>query len=146
MIVKIFSALRFLSMLAVLGNLLYVYASLPEQVVVFEEGVESISVGRDTLFYSAMVIIALVNVLVYLFSKKLAPSDDFRTWLNGLVMVLNIFFIIAMSFIGIYNSAEKYDFSSIGFIIYSSFGLVVLWMAGWPVYLIGKKFLAQSEV
>lgn len=144
MIVKIFRALRFLSMLAVLGNLLYVYASLPEQVVVFEQGVESISVGRDTLFYSAMTIIALVNVLVYLFSKKLAPADDFRTWLNGLVMVLNIFFIIAMSFIAVYNSAEKYDFESIGFIIYSSFGLVVLWMAGWPIYLISKNFLTKQ--
>lgn len=144
MIVKIFRALRFLSMLAVLANLLYVYASLPEQVVVFEEGINSHSVGRDSLFYSAMVVIALVNVLVYLFSVKLAPAEDFRTWLNGQVLVLNIFFIIAMSFIGVYNSAEKYDFASIGFVIYSSFGLVVLWMAGWPIYLIGKKLLAKQ--
>jgi hypothetical protein len=143
MIVKIFSALRFLSMLAVLGNLLYVYASLPEQVVVLEQGIESLSVGRETLFYAAMITITLVNATVYLFSKKLAPSEDFMTWLNGLIMVLNIFFIIAMSFIAIYNSSEKYNYESIGFIIYASFGLVVLWTIGWPVYLLGRKLLAK---
>ena len=144
MIVKIFSAIRFLSMLAVLANLLYVYASLPEQVVVLEEGVSTVSIGREMLFYSAMIIIAIVNVTVYLFSKNIAPSNEFRVWLNGLVIVLNVFFIIAMSFIAVYNSAEKYDFSSIGFIIYSSVGLVVLWMLSWPVYFIGSKFLSKQ--
>jgi nitrate reductase NapE component len=143
MIVKVFSAVRFLSMVAVFANLLYVYASLPEQVVVLEEGIESISIGRDSLFYSAMMLIALVNVVAYLFSKKIAPSEEFRTWIHGLVITLNIFFIISMSFIGVYNSSEKYDFSSIGFIIYGSVGLVALWAVSLPVYIIGKKILAK---
>jgi hypothetical protein len=146
MIVKIFSAIRFLSMLAVLGNLLYVYASLPEQVVVMEEGIESVSVGREILFYAAMITIALVNVISYQFSKKISPAEDFRTWINGLIITLNIFFIIAMSFIAVYNSSEKYDFSSIGFIIYSSVGLVVLWVVGWPIYLINRKFFTKQKV
>lgn len=131
-------------MLAVLANLLYVYASWPEQVVIMEEGPELFSLGRDSLFYIAMTVIALVNVVVYLFSKNIAPANDFRTWLNGLVIVLNFFFIIALSFIAVYNSAEKYDFSSIGWIIYSSFALVALWIVGWPVYLIGRKILAKQ--
>jgi nitrate reductase NapE component len=143
MIVKIFSAVRFLSMIAVFGNLLYVYASLPEQVVVLEDGLESLSISRDSLFYSAMVVIALVNVVVYLFSKRIAPSEQFRTWINGLVITLNIFFIIALSFIGVYNSSENYDYSRIGFIIYGSVGLVALWIISWPVYIVFEKLSAK---
>jgi hypothetical protein len=146
MTLKLFKAAWFLSMLIVLANLLYVYAGLPEQVSLMEEGTETYSVGRDQLFYSAMVVIALANVMVYLFSRKLAPNEDFRTWLHGQVVTVNIFFIIGMSFIGLYNSAERFDFSRIGFIIYSSVGLVVLWALSWPIYQISKKFIAKQSV
>ena len=145
MTLKLFRAVWFLSMLIVMANLLYVYAGLPEQVSL-TEGAEAYSVGREQLFYSAMALIALANVMVYLFSKKLAPSEDFRTWLHGQVITLNIFFIIGMSFIGLYNSAEKFDFGRIGFIIYSSVGLVGLWATGWPIYLVTKKFIAKQVV
>src|SRR5687768_9146301 len=124
MALKLFKAIWFLSMLSVLGNLMYVYAGLPEEVSLMEGG--TLLIGREPLFYTAMGVIALANVMVYLFSKKLTPREDFRSWLHGLVITLNIFFIIGMSFIGLYNSAEKFDFARIGFIIYSSVGLVGL--------------------
>lgn len=143
MTLKILRAICFLSMLAVFANLLYVYASLPEQVTVMEDEIGATNVGREMLFYSAMVLIALINALVYLFSKSIAPSEDFRIWLNGLVIALNIFLIIGMSFISLINSAEQFDFSRIGFIIYSSVVLVVLWALGWPVYLISRKFITK---
>ncbi|MFZ2907268.1 MAG: hypothetical protein WAZ98_13785 [Cyclobacteriaceae bacterium] len=143
MILKIFKAVWFLSMLSVLANLLYVYASLPEQVALSEDGVENLVVGRELFFYIAMVLISLSNVVVYLFSKKLTPQEDFRTWLHGLVITLNIFFIIGLSFISLYNSSENYDYSRIGFIIYSSVVLVVVWVVSWPVYALGKKLTAK---
>ncbi len=146
MTLKLFKAVWFLSMLVVLANLLYVYAGLPEQVNLLEDGVETYSVDREQLFYVAMAVIALANVLVYLFSKKLAPDEDFRTWLHGQVITLNIFFIIGMSFIGLYNSTERFDFSRIGFIIYSSVGLVVLWALSWPIYQISRKLKAKQTV
>ena len=146
MTLKLFKAAWFLSMLAVLGNLLYVYASLPEQVILIENLTDPLSVGREQLFYVAMAVIAMANVIVYLFSKKLMPQEDFRTWLHGLVMTLNIFFIIGMSFISLYNSAEHYDFGRIGFIIYSSVGLIVLWAISWPIYLLGKKITSKQAV
>lgn len=146
MTLKLFKGVWFLSMLVVLGNLLYVYAGLPEQVSLMEEGLETYSVGKEQLFYSAMALIALANVMVYLFSKKLAPKEDFRSWLHGQVITLNIFFVIGMSFIGLYNSAERFDFSRIGFIIYSSVALVGLWATSWPVYLVVKKFIAKQPV
>jgi hypothetical protein len=146
MVLKLFKAAWFLSMLAALANLLYVYASLPEQVSLMEEGIESAHIYREQLFYSAMAMIALANVMVYLFSKKLAPKEDFRTWLHGLVITLNIFFIIGMSFISLYNSTERFDFSRIGFIIYGSVGLVAAWALSWPVYLTVKRLTAKQPV
>jgi len=143
MTLKLFKAIWFLSMLAVLANLLYVYASLPEQVSLMEEGVETYAIGREQLFYSAMVVIAIANVMVYLFSKSIAPDENFRTWLHGLVITLNIFFIIGLSFISLYNSVEKFDFSRIGFIIYSSVILVIVWALSWPVYSLGRKIISK---
>jgi hypothetical protein len=146
MTLKIFRGVWFLSMMAVFANLLYVYASLPETVAVLEAGVEVVTVSREILFYAAMVTIALVNALVYFFSKALAPNEDFRTWLNGLVITLNIFFIIGMSFVSLYNSTEHFDFSRIGFIIYGSVGLVLLWALGWPLFWVGKKLMSKESI
>lgn len=136
----------FLSMIAVLANLLYVYASLPEQVSLSSEGIENYVIGREPFFYIAMSLIAIANVMVYLFSKKVMPQEDFRSWLHGFVITLNIFFIIGLSFISLYNSNENYDFSRIGFIIYSSVGLVLLWALAWPIYLVGKKVATKQVV
>ncbi|MCK6618013.1 MAG: hypothetical protein L6Q51_10240 [Cyclobacteriaceae bacterium] len=133
MILKIFKAVWFLSMLAALANLLYVYAGLPEEVAVYEDGQDVYYAAREGLFYAAMMTLAVLNVLVYLFSKKLTPSENFRTWLHGLVITFNIFFVIGFSFVGLYNSSEKFDFSRIGWVIYSSVGLILVWMAGWPI-------------
>lgn len=134
----------FLSLLGVLGNLMYVYAGLPEQVSVAEEGGATAYVmGKEPLFYSALAFILILNVLVYLFSKSITPREDFRTWLHGLVITLNIFFVVGFSFIGLYNSAEVFDYSRIGPIIYGSVILVVLWAIAWPVYSVSQKFFAK---
>lgn len=143
MTLKLFKAIWFLSMLAVFANLLYVYASLPEQVSLMEEGVETYAIGREQLFYSTMFVIVLANVMVYLFSKTIAPDEKFRSWLHGLVITVNVFFIIGLSFISLYNSVEKFDFSRIGFIIYSSVILVVVWALSWPVYSVSRKLKSK---
>ena len=145
MALKIFRGVWFLSMLAVLANLMYVYAGLPEEISLATD-TDTFTIGKEPFFYTALIMIAIANALVYLFSKKLMPREDFRAWLHGFVVTLNIFFIIGLSFIGLYNSSERFDFSRIGFIIYSSVGLVVLWVISWPFYLIGKKFGAKQVV
>lgn len=146
MVLKIFKAIWFLSMLATLANLLYVYASLPALVIVQEEGLNTVQLDREVLFYAVMGLIALVNVMVYLFSKKLMPDELFRSWLHGLVITLNIFIIIGMSYLSLYNSAEQYDFSRLGFIIYGSVWLVVLWALSLPVYKLSKKITTKAAV
>jgi hypothetical protein len=144
MILKVFKAVWFLSLLGVMANLMYVYAGLPEQVSVAEEGGATAYVmEKETLFYSALAFILILNLLVFLFSKSLTPSESFRTWLHGLVITLNIFFVVGFSFIGLYNSAEHFDYTRIGSIIYGSVILVALWAIAWPVYLIGRRIFAK---
>lgn len=134
----------FLSLLGVLANLMYVYAGLPEQVNVAEEGGATTYVlDKETLFYCALAFIAVLNLLVYLFSKSIAPSEGFRAWIHGLVITLNIFFVVAFSFIGLYNSSENFDYTRIAPIIYGSVALVVLWSVSWPIYFIGRRAFAK---
>jgi hypothetical protein len=146
MILKLFKAMWFLSMLAVLVNLLYVYASLPEQIVVQDETDGRVLANREFFFYAITMILVLVNVLVYITSKLYAANEDFRAWFHGLIITMNIFFILALNLIQVYNSSEKFDFSKIGFIIYGSVGLVVAWSVSWPVYTLFRKFFPKQAV
>ena len=144
MILKVFKAVWFLSLLGVLGNLMYVYAGLPEQVSVAEEGgATSHVMDKEALFYAALGFILILNLLVYLFSKSITPSESFRTWLHGLVITINIFFVVGFSFIGLYNSAERFDYARIAPIIYGSVILIALWAIAWPVYSVGRKLFAK---
>jgi hypothetical protein len=122
-----------------LGALLYVYAGLPEQVVVQDDPDARISIGKEAFFYLAMGLMALTNLTVYIIAKVFRKSEDLRTWFYGLVMTLNVFFIIGMNYISLYNSDEKFDFDRIAFIIYGSLGLIILWAVTWPAYQVFKR-------
>lgn len=143
---KIFKAFWFLSMLVVLANLLYVYASLPEKVIIQDEGVSFVSVSREGFFYTVTVVIAFVNVLVFIISSIFKKEEDFRTWFYGLVVTLNIFFIISLNFISLFNSGERFDYRRIDFVIFGSIALFVLWSLGWPFYSLYKKIRSKESV
>lgn len=140
MILKVFSGVWFLSLLAAMANLMYVYAGLPEQVVVQEEGINTTAISKETVFYVWLAALGMVNVLVYVFGKKLVPSEELRTWFTGLIICMNLFFIIAFSFIGLYNSSESFDFSRAGFVLYISLGLIGAWVVGGAIYGLVKRF------
>jgi hypothetical protein len=133
MALKVFRAVWFLSAMLVLVDLLYVYASLPEVVAVQEADGAQVLLDREMLFYVMLVLIAVCNVLVYLISRVYRQQETLRAWFHGLVITLNIFFIIALSLVSLFNSQERFDYSRIGFVIYGSVGLVVLWALSWPV-------------
>ena len=146
MVLKIFKAVWFLSMLAVLLNLLYVYAGLPQDVIIQQEETGQVIAGREFFFYVTTFILMVVNVLVYIAAKTNRSNEDFRAWLHGLVVTINIFFILALNFIQVFNSAEKFDYSRIGFIIYGSVILILIWAAAWPVYNLFRKFFPKQAV
>lgn len=146
MILKIFKAIWFLSVLAVLAVLLYSYAGLPEEVFVQDDSSGKVSMSREVLFYIAVGVIAIVNVLVFIIAKVYKALDDFRSWFYGQITTINLFIIIALSLISVYNSSEKFDYGDIGFSIYGSVILVVIWAMSWPGYLVFKKFFIKQAV
>jgi hypothetical protein len=146
MILKIFKGVWFLSVLGVMANLLYVYASLPEQVVVQEEAAGSVFASRELLFYGMTGMLVIVNAMVYVIGILHKDDENFRSWFHGLVICCNIFFVFAMSLVQTYNSGENFNFSRIGFLIYGSVSLVVIWASSWPLYSIFRKIFAKQAL
>jgi hypothetical protein len=146
MTLKLFRAVWFLSVLLLLADLLYVYASLPEMVRVQEN--ENLSVDREWFFYVVMVSIVVINVMVYLFKIMFAEGEgeNARSWFHGLVITINIFLIVSMQAINVYNSREIFDYSRITFFLTGSLGLIVGWAALWPLYLLYQKFFLKEAV
>src|SRR6478736_6729238 len=105
---RLFKAVWFFSLLGVLGSFMYVYASLPENVILMESE-STVTISREALFYVVLVLLALINVIVFVFSRLHAKGDpDFLSWFYGQIMTLNCFFIIALSYTSLYNSSEKF--------------------------------------
>jgi len=146
MVLKVFKAVWFLSVIIVLVALLYTYAGLPDRVIVQETVQGRIEVDRNAFFYIAMTIMAVTNALVYATTRLFRDQEEFRTWFHGLIISLNIFFVVGMSLISLYNSAEHFDYSRIGFVIYGSVLLVIGWAMSWPVYKIFKGTTAKQVV
>ena len=146
MALKLFRGLWFLSVLIVFIDLLYVYASLPEEVTIQDESNGLILMNREVLFYVLLAAIIVVNVLVYLIGKMFPREENFRAWFHGLIVTINVFFVVAFSHLALYNSAEEFDYSQIGFIIYGSIGLIILWALSWPVYVLLDKFFLKHSV
>ena len=145
MALKLFRALWFLSVLVVLANLLYVYASLPERVIIQEA--DRVDMSKEWLFYSAIVTIVGINLLVYLFKWLYrGEGEDVRSWFHGQIITINIFIIIALQALNVYNSSEMFDHSRVAFFLTGSLGLILLWAALWPLYLLFQKFSIKQTV
>jgi hypothetical protein len=146
MALKILKVIWFFSLLGVMAIFMYVYASLPENVVVIENR-ETITLSRETVFYIALALIAIANALVFAVSRIYSEKEsDFKAWFNGLVACANLFFVIGLSFVSLYNSNEKYDFGRLGVIIYGSIGLLLVWAASWPLYQVVRRFVDKQPV
>jgi hypothetical protein len=146
MVLKIFKGVWFLSLIVFLGVFIYQYASLPEKITL-QESETPLIISRDGLFYAFVATVALINMLVFVVTRLFPAEDmDFKSWFYGLVITLNIFFIVGISFISLYNSTEKFDYESIGIIIYGSLGLIVVWSLGWPVYALSRKYFFKQSV
>lgn len=144
MIVKIFRAVWFISLLIVTAVLFYGYATLPENVIVSENGTNIYDITRDMFFYIVLGFLSVINVMVVTIARIGVKNEAFKTWFYGLIITFNIFFIVAISFISLYNSGETYDYKRLETIIYTSIGLFSFWTVGWPVYIGYKRFSGKS--
>jgi hypothetical protein len=143
-ILRIFRSIWFLSLMSVTVALLYGYASMQEEVVVREEVASSIRISRDTFFYIVLAFLSIINVLVFIIARIMVRSEDFKSWFYGLVITFNIFFIVAIGFVSLYNSGESYNYTRLEPIIYASIALFVAWSVAWPVYLGYKRASGRS--
>lgn len=145
MIIKIFKGVWFVSLMATLGIFLYVYASLPESVSI--GGGESPQISRNGLFYITVGLLGLINVVAVL-SARLFSKDSpyFIAWIYGLVILFNVFLTVALQFVNVSNSQERFDYKSIGYIIYASVTLVIIWSVAWPIYRMIQRFSSKQAV
>jgi hypothetical protein len=145
MVLKIFRVGWFFSLLSLLGIFMYVYAALPDPVIVFDDGGE-MTLRKEAVFYIFLFLMAIFNMLVYVF-RRMFPTDEeqpFVSWFVGLVICLNIFFVVSLAFLSLYNSNEKFDYPRIGPIIYGSIGLLIVWTLSWPLWTIVRRFVPRS--
>ncbi|HCM77315.1 MAG TPA: hypothetical protein DIS90_13095 [Cytophagales bacterium] len=143
---KIIKAVWFLSLVGFMVIFMYIYASLPERVII-QEGLEAVSMSRDGVFYLAIGIVALVNVLVFVMTKLYGNSNpSFSFWFFGQIILLNFFFCTAMGYFNVLNSGEKFAFERLGVVIYGSIILIIIWAIGWPLYVVSRKFLTKQAV
>lgn len=140
MILRILKVVWFFSLLTASAVLLYVYASLPETVAFFE-GAGETTMLRDQLFYIALAVLAVFNLLVFVFRKLYPVEEEWNlvAWFYGLVILLNLFVLVALSFTSLINSGEKFDYPRIGVIIYGSLILLAAWAITWPVSLFFRR-------
>lgn len=143
-ILRIFRSMWFLSLMAVTVTLLYGYASMHEEVVVREALESSFRISRDTFFYVVLAFLAIINVLVFIIARIMVRSEDFKSWFYGLVITFNIFFIVGIGFVSLYNSGESYQYARLEPVIYASIGLFVVWSFAWPLYLGYKRLSSRS--
>jgi hypothetical protein len=152
MILKIFRVVWFFSILAVLGFFLYTYAALPDPLVILDSE-EQLTIGKETWFYAILALVAIFNMFVYVLRSlnKSRPASQRQegerlvTWFYGLVIFLNLFIIVTVSYISLFNGGERFEYQRIGIIIYGSIVLMVAWAVSWPIYLLGRKMFPEKE-
>ncbi len=144
MALKIFKGLWFFSLLGLLATFFYIYAGLPEQVVLWEGEVDT-SISKNGLFYLAILLMAFINVLVFIVTRLMFNDvRGFHGWFYGLITTINIFFIATLLLIHVLNSGERYDYTGMAPAIYGSLFLVAAWIIGWPIYAISQRITSKQ--
>ena len=146
MIAKIFKGVWFLSLLVTVVLFLYVYASLPEEVQLTVADQTS-AISREIVFYSTLTLLALINASVLVLPRlNISRQAYFELWILGLAASLNLFIIVALEFVSLINSFEKYDYQRLGVIIYGTLTLFILWLLWWPAYSLFKGFFSKQSI
>jgi len=146
MILKLFRVVWFFSILGVLIFFMYTYASLPDPLIILDAE-EQLIIGKETWFYTILAVLAIFNMFVFVFRSlnKSPEGEGFVSWFYGLVICLNLFILVAVSYISLFNGGERFEYQRIGIIIYGSIILMVLWAFSWPVYLAARRIFPKKE-
>lgn len=143
----IFRLIKFVwavSLVAALASLLYVYASLSEEVIYSMDTTlidEGKVLSRESFFYVCLGFLAGLNFLLYALSKNMryrmeAMNTLLKNWQLSLAVVINVLFIIIVNFLQVVNSGESFNYDYLGYLIYVGLGLVLLWILALPILMI----------
>jgi hypothetical protein len=146
MILKLSRGVWLISVLGLLAALLYVYAGLPEQMILMAQGSDFVYGSRETFFYLFLVAITVINALAFVVGSLYSKDRALRIWFNMLLVILNIFFVISLLFLGALNSSERVNFEKIGITVYVSVGLIAVWAVAWPIFAMFRKFSGKQTV
>ncbi|MEO1051836.1 MAG: hypothetical protein AAFX87_14495 [Bacteroidota bacterium] len=145
---RLIKAFWFVTVLATFASLLYVYASIPEMVNILtrEDRVDSLVVSRDTLFYVTLALTAFSNFVLYSIyrslnnraNRKYRYAPTLIKWVLSFGAVLNLFFIVCMQFITLYNSGENFNYDNFGYLIYVTGGFIIIWLISLPISFLFK--------
>jgi hypothetical protein len=138
MVLRIFKAVWFLSLLACVAVFMYFYAGLGESVLL-APGEEEVSISREAFFYLMLTILGVFNAAVFVFTRLSSKDEVFLTWFFGLIISFNLFSVILLYIINLFNNGERFDYGRLDFVVYGSVGLLVLWTLAWPVIKMIRK-------
>lgn len=123
----------FVTFILAFGILLYVFASLPEQVLYTENN----TIDNNTFFYIALAIIAFVNFPLYALSRNFKKNQPLAQaifgWIFSLATILNGFLFIALQYINLFNSSEKVNYSYYGYFLYICLAMLVGCIIALPI-------------
>lgn len=101
--------------------------------------------SRNAVFYISLTLLTALNASVFAVSKLLSGMPAFfQVWFHGLIIFLHLLIIVTLEFLNLYNGQEKFRYETIGFIIYGSIAMVVLWASLWPAYSIVQRLSARD--
>lgn len=140
MVLKIFKAVWFFSLLGLLAVFLYVYAGLGETVILSDGG--ELTISKNGLFYATLLLTAFINSLVFL-AARIVARQSFKSWFYGLVVTINFFLLTTLGFLSVINAPDRFDYYRMGPTLYGSVILIAAWLISWPVYLLFQKKPAE---
>ncbi len=148
---KVTNALRIISIIVLVVVFFLAYAGLPDQVLVIIDNVgEPVTyLSKNYFFYGTLTALIITNTLLYvvaiLFHKiktklsALARSQIVAKYFLALAIILNVFFSVELSFIGILNGQENFDYTNFSPFFFLSGGLFVVWLLAFVYSLIRSK-------
>ncbi len=146
MIGRFIKALWFFSLLACLANLLYVYAGLSQQVLYGAETQGWLS-DKENFFYVALALLTISNFSLYALSKNMKYKNEVLNsllinWQLSFAIVLNLFYVVGLNFIFLFNSGEKFNYDSFGYLVFLALGLILVWLVALPILVVRQSRLS----
>lgn len=146
----------FITTLLFLGVLLWEYSYLPITVGVLpgEDGQTAVFISRENFFYIALAVFSFTNALLFGLRKlilqnmeqkrikesagRTALKQDLSDWMLGFAASLNLFFMLGLIYLGVYNNSDGINLAHYGPVVYGGPVLVVI-LLGILFYILLKK-------